>query len=133
MATTYTIKTTRNNAVVKIVGGGSTTIPLVNLALDDQVFDSGNASVAISRILYSLSSSATIARGSNTTIALAPGNYNLHFASAGAATDLDLEKDITITTTGDINTVIVVLNKQSGYIDPDFQNMSSWELLDENN
>lgn len=133
MATTYTIKKTRNNASIKIVGGGETTIALSDLALDDQDFDSGNATVAISRILYSLSNSATIVRGSNTTIALAPGNFNMPFSSAGAATDADLDKDISITTSGEVNTMIIVLNKQTGYIDPDFQSMSSWELLNENN
>lgn len=128
MATTYTIKTTRNNAVIKIVGGGNTTISLANLITYDQTVDLPNTQVSVSRVLYSLSQPATIQRGSNTTIALATGNFNMHFASAGASFDPDQDKDIVVNTSGDVNTVIMVLNKQQGYKDPDFQNMSSWEL-----
>ena len=122
MSDVYFLSNTRNKTVVKIIGSGSATISIDDLLLDDQTIeDPANVEVALSRAVFSLSAPATIVRDGVTVAAFAPGNLDLNLASMGAGTNSNQDKDITVTTSGTANTIFLVLKKQRGITDPNFQ------------
>ena len=110
------INKTHTQAVATVVGSGDSDVVLRSLRRDDENFFSSNANVAISRIIYDVSTGIDIVRGGEIILQLASGAYDIDFAAMGSALSARGNYDIHISgPSSNLDYVTILLNKESGY------------------
>lgn len=130
--TKTTLKKVRQQAVIKFVGAGTSTIDLnSDLRLSDEIFMGySNANVNISTIFYTMSNSTSpvsIVRN-GTTIFELYGNDNWLFAQTiGAVENSNNTSNIQVTIPNPGGTVILGVTKATGYQPPNQQTLKDYE------
>lgn len=121
MARYVILKKTRSQVNIKIVGGGSVTIPLSEFKLEDETPDSPNSAITMMHWAVSQTSGvAVVSRGSTITQYLYGTDKWELAQKAGMADTENSDEDITVEIQGGDGTVFLCLNKQ-GWIPPNQQ------------
>lgn len=130
--TKTTLKKVRQQAVIKFVGAGTSTVDLnSDLRLSDETFlGHANTTVNISSIFYTMSNSTSpvsITRNGTTILELY-GNDNWLFSqSLGIVENSNNTANIQVTIPGPGGTVILGLTKATGYQPPNQQTLKDYE------
>lgn len=130
--TKTTLKKVRQQAVIKFVGAGTSTIDLdSDLRLSDEIFMGySNTTVNINSIFYTMANSTSpvsIVRNGTTILELY-GNDNWTFAqSLGIVDTSNNTANIQVTIPNPGGTVILGLSKSGGYQPPNQQTLKDYE------
>lgn len=117
------IKKKRQQAVVHLIGTGSATISMQELALADETLDFANtpAVVNISGMFFSTDGTLTVTRNGN-TVATVYGTDNWDFSQQmGFVLNQDNGSNIVANFGAANGTVVFVLTKAGGYQEPNTQ------------
>ena len=145
MAITKSIlKNTKRQAVVKLVGTGTATVDIYELAyvgantlatgsairLHDQSVTPANVQLTITDLFYDVSNTANIVRNGNVIWAMSAGHGTYNFTQEiGVALDQDANANVIVnlSTTSANSSVIIGFTKGTGYNDLDLQNFQDFE------
>ena len=128
MAITKTIlKKVRQQAIVKLVGDGSSTIDIKNdLKLADETLDSANVRVNINSIYFNTETGPITLSRNGANVYVLFGSDNWFFTQATGFSDTQNNtSNVTITIPSSGGTVILGLTKESGFIEPNTQGFVS--------
>lgn len=121
MASKTILKKKRQQAAVQVMGTGSATISMQELALADETFDTANIVVNISAIYYSTDGNVILSRNGNTVLQLY-GTDNWEMAQqSGFVFNQDAKSNVLVNFGSNNGTAVVVFTKQAGYIEPNQQ------------
>jgi hypothetical protein len=123
-----TLKKVRQQAVVRLVGDGTSNLDLADIALDDETFDRSNSRVTINSIVFSNGSTSapiTVTRNSNLLMQLFDTDQWMMSMMHGVVEDQDANANISITIPSPGGTVIIGLTKAEGYTPPSQQEQSN--------
>lgn len=128
MATnTYILKNTRRQAAVKITGTGLANIFLANILYPGQYANNqsqGNVLWPITDIAYDVANAATVNRNSNIIFAMNAGQNYIGFTKdIGVSLIDDANANVQVNLGAANGTVILQFSKESGFVDPDRQNL----------
>lgn len=116
MATVNILKRTQQHAVVSVVGTGSGTVSLNDLAAPYEIIDRPNARVNINTVMFSVSGTTNIARNSTNVLVLTDGQETFKFsAEIGFSLDTENNANIVVSKGAADGTVILGLSKVAGY------------------
>lgn len=117
MATSVVLKKVPQQAVVKILGPGTVTVDLADLATATQNFDRPNVSVNISSIMFTISGTAVVQRNGSNVYKLTDGQDNHQFAQfIGCVLNEGSNANITVNFLGSADGSLVMgLSKVAGY------------------
>lgn len=132
MAVTKTIlKKKQQQAVAKFVsvGGGSATLNIYEIALQNETIDFANtaANVNISHVYFCVDETTTVTRNGNVVLALT-GEDNWDFSQeTGFVLNDDNTGNITVNFGAGNGTCIVTVTKAGGYAEQNRQILQPWE------
>lgn len=116
MATVNILKKTQQHAVVAVLGTGSDTISLADLAAPYEVVDRPNVKVNINTVMFSVTGTTTIARNGSNVLVLTDGQETFKFsAEVGFTIDTQNNANIVVNKGTADGTVILGLSKVAGY------------------
>ena len=138
------LKNTKRQAVVKLVGNGSATISIFELAyvgantlatgssirLHDQSVTPANVQLTITDLFYDVSAAANIVRNGNVIWAMNPGQGTYNFTQEiGVALDQDANANVIVnlSNTNANSSIVIGFTKGTGYNDIDLQNFQDFE------
>jgi hypothetical protein len=138
------LKKTKRQAVVKLVGTGTATISIYELAyvgantlatgssirLHDQSVTPANVQLTITDLFYDVSTTANIVRNGNVIWAMNPGQGTYNFTQEiGVSLDRDANANVIVNlgTSGADSSVLIGFTKGTGYNDIDLQNFQDFE------
>ena len=127
MATNTVLKTVPQQAVVRVLGPGTTTINLADLKTAQQTFDGPNARVNLNSIAFSVTGTVLLQRNGANVFKLTDGQETFQFAQMGGyVIDEGSNANILVNFLGTADgTVVLGLSKLDGYIDPNQQRFVS--------
>ena len=124
MAEKRILKKTARQAAVEILGTGSATITVEELATATQGVTNANLILTISDIAYDMGAAGNITRGGNVVFYMNAGHHELNLTdSFGTVLDDQANTDVVVNMGSTAGTVILQFSKGSGYNDPDRQSL----------
>lgn len=117
MATVNVLKKTPQHAVVSILGTGSGTVSLNDLATSYEIVDRPNVKVNINTAMFSVTGTTTISRNGTNVLVLTDGQETFKFsAEVGFSIDTENNANIVVNKGAADGTVILGLSKVAGYV-----------------
>jgi hypothetical protein len=127
MANIFVLKNTRRQAAVKITGTGQANIYLANILYPGQYANNqtqGNVLWPITDIAYDVGNAGSINRNSNIIFAMNAGQNYIGFTKdIGVSLIDDANANVNVNLGAASGTVILQFSKESGFVDPDRQNL----------
>jgi hypothetical protein len=127
MANIFVLKNTRRQAAVKITGTGQANIYLANILYPGQYANNqtqGNVLWPITDIAYDVGNAGSINRNGNIIFAMNAGQNYIGFTKdIGVSLIDDANANVNVNLGAASGTVILQFSKESGFVDPDRQNL----------
>ena len=127
MANIFVLKNTRRQAAVKITGTGQANVFLANILYPGQYANNqtqGNVLWPITDIAYDVGNAGSINRNSNIIFAMNAGQNYIGFTKdIGVSLIDDANANVNVNLGAASGTVILQFSKESGFVDPDRQNL----------
>lgn len=130
MADKRILKITKRQAAVAVIGTGSATISIYELAhpgpnatTDTQIVTPGNVQLTISDIAYDVGNAANIKRGGNLVFACSAGSGEHNLTdSLGVVLNDQANANVIVDLGTNEGTMIIQFTKGTGYLDRNLQN-----------
>jgi len=127
MANIFVLKNTRRQAAVKITGTGQANVFLANILYPGQYANNqtqGNVLWPITDIAYDVGNAASVNRQGNIVFAMNTGQNYIGFTKdIGVSLIDDANANVNVNLGAASGTVILQFSKESGFVDPDRQNL----------
>ena len=115
------LKKVRQQAIVKMVGSGTSTITSLDLKLADETVDQPNVQMTITGAMWSTDNSPIIISRNGTDIMYLNGNDNWSLTqSLGFSDTSNINSNISVAMPAN-STIYLHLSKPAGFIEPDQQ------------
>jgi hypothetical protein len=115
------LKKVRQQAIVKMVGSGTSTITSLDLKLADETVDQPNVQMTITGAMWSTDNSPIIISRNGTDIMYLNGNDNWSLTqSLGFSDTANINSNISVAMPAN-STIYLHLSKPAGFIEPDQQ------------
>jgi len=127
MPNIFVLKNTRRQAAVKITGTGQANVFLANILYPGQYANNqtqGNVLWPITDIAYDVGNAASVNRQGNIVFAMNTGQNYIGFTKdIGVSLIDDANANVNVNLGAASGTVILQFSKESGFVDPDRQNL----------
>jgi hypothetical protein len=127
--TKYILKKTPTQVAVKFVGagGGTSSLTIADMTLDDETVDTPNVKVNITGFSFTVDGLTTVTRNNAVVLSLTEGQDSWYTTQAlGASISEQAQANVEVSFGGN-GTIIMTLSKSEGFAVPDRQLLKDYE------